>query len=171
MKNKLIPMTDFVLYQSKQYWDGHIMLNDFQNICESYAKFLKQPLKLEMFVPCDDDGNVLEEPEMYGWLQNVGSKNSGATEKECIDCEAYHAAKNKVLFEGLTYPNNLSLRKDSEGRSYWLIKFGNERYGMKSEKEYNNIIGTVIYCDGNIEQLLGACLTPTAIKMIYGTNI
>ena len=63
-------------------------------------KFLKQPLKLEMFVPCDENGNVLEEPEKYGWLQNVGSRNSYATEQECIDCETFHLAKQKVLFEG-----------------------------------------------------------------------
>ncbi|MCP4053731.1 MAG: hypothetical protein GY739_11830, partial [Mesoflavibacter sp.] len=31
----------------------------------NYANFLKQPLKLGMFIPCDEDGNVLERPELY----------------------------------------------------------------------------------------------------------
>ena len=36
----------------------------------SYAEFLKQPLKLEMFVPCDEDENVLGEPEIYSqWVR------------------------------------------------------------------------------------------------------
>lgn len=45
-----------------------------------YDKFIEQPLKLEMFVPCDEDGNVLNQ-------------------KLC-DFSKYQQAKEKVLFEG-----------------------------------------------------------------------
>ena len=55
---KLISMTDFVLEQDKLMRNK---LNDpitFTIKVTDYALFLKQPLKLEMFVPCDEDGNV-----------------------------------------------------------------------------------------------------------------
>ena len=50
-------MTDFVL--EKQMSDKTIM-NRFTQI-SNYANFLKQPLELWMFFPCDDYGNVFSE--------------------------------------------------------------------------------------------------------------
>lgn len=58
MKN-LISMIDFVIQQ----WDKDIYTDDFAQLMIIYANFLKQPLELWMFVPCNEDGNVLEEPE------------------------------------------------------------------------------------------------------------
>lgn len=63
---KLIGMTDFVLEQNK-------ILNKYINydkgglfeIIIYYANFLKQPLELWMFVPCDENGNVLEEKMIF----------------------------------------------------------------------------------------------------------
>lgn len=60
---KLISMTDFVLEQRK-------LLNKYINHdkgilferCASYANFLKQPLELWMFVPYDENGNILDIP-------------------------------------------------------------------------------------------------------------
>ena len=64
----LIPMLDFVLKINDliprdnldviEWWGKKL------DIIENYAKFLKQPLKLGMFIPCDEDGNVLEEPKI-----------------------------------------------------------------------------------------------------------
>ena len=34
---------------------------DFTSEICAYANFLNQPLKLEMFVPCDEKGNVIED--------------------------------------------------------------------------------------------------------------
>lgn len=55
---KLIGMTDFVLSvrgikkdNIRRFW-----------ACEKYAEFLKQPLTLGMFVPVDENGNILKEP-------------------------------------------------------------------------------------------------------------
>lgn len=61
--------TDFVFdidkYVSKDIWQFHdSWILQKLNTIERYAKFLKQPIELWMFVPCDEDGNVLEEP-MY----------------------------------------------------------------------------------------------------------
>lgn len=75
---KLISMTDFVLEQTELLYEKN-QSKLIHNIV-NYAIFLKQPLKLEMFVPCDEDGNVLNQ-------------------KLC-DFSKYEKAKEKVLFEG-----------------------------------------------------------------------
>jgi len=83
---KLISMTDFVLEQAKENGiDSHeTALNSY-----NYANFLKQPLELWMFVPCDEDGNVLAEPP-----KNVDINN--------VDWQIeYQQAKERCLFEGV----------------------------------------------------------------------
>ena len=66
MKN-LIPITDFVLEQSEIGFEVQSLSHQNKNRADrfskliKYAKFLKQPLKLEMFVPCDEDGHFIDE--------------------------------------------------------------------------------------------------------------
>jgi hypothetical protein len=76
-KFRLISMVDLVL-------QGY-NINQINN----YANFLKQPIKLEMFVPCDDDGNAIKLP------------NACICTDLCRLCKKYQQAKEKVLFEGL----------------------------------------------------------------------
>ena len=97
----LIPMTDFVLRINEiekeidQFFDSWRMKQ--LRIIENYAKFLKQPLKLEMFVPCDEDGNVLAEPKIP---HTFASENSDLyIEKWKSETEIFNKAKEKVLFE------------------------------------------------------------------------
>lgn len=85
---KLISMTDFVLQEKT----GGQQVNSITSqlyyelrIIKKYADFLKQPLKLEMFVPCDEKGNVLKEPSLV----------------PSYELEIYRKAKEKVLFEGI----------------------------------------------------------------------
>ena len=68
-----------------------------------YAKFLKQPLTLGMFVPVDDQGNVLKEPkdEEFNWAFLEQKK-------------IYDKAKEKVLFE------SVELKSDTE--ESWMFK-------------------------------------------------
>jgi len=66
---------------------------------EKYANFLKQLLKLWMFVPCDEEGNVLKEPNYYSCFLD----NSYLTRPQLINyenCVRYQKAKDRVLFEG-----------------------------------------------------------------------
>ena len=89
----LIPMTDFVnnvgnienypSHENALYW------------IYNYATFLKQPLKLEMFVPCDEDGNVLEEPKIEEEYVDEHTTQIFAQYQYDLD-----KAKEKVLFEG-----------------------------------------------------------------------
>ncbi len=89
-------MTDFVLEQYEKQTNPTI----FEETTHNYAKFLKQPLKLEMFIACDDKGNVLEIPVNYS--RNVDSEISNKELQEKFDLEFfdYKKAKEKVLFEG-----------------------------------------------------------------------
>lgn len=99
---KLISMTDFVLEQTK--------INQFRDDCEfaypvrKYANFLKQPLALWMFIPCDDNENVLEQ------CDDICSC-------ECDKIKAFRKAKERCLFEGFEC--------QKQGGEY-LVKFGNE---------------------------------------------
>lgn len=80
---RLLSMTDFVLeqLQIKQ------STSEFKEAVAKYVNFLKQPLELWMFVPCDEKGNVLERPEC-----SLG--------KECYSppCVKYQQAKERCLF-------------------------------------------------------------------------
>ena len=94
----LVPMTDFVIKMmfSKNYPNHKEALKQIF----SYAELLKQPLKLEMFVPCDEDGNLWEYPptkEEWEWAQ----KDSADAEQSFKQKEYYYEkAKEKILFEG-----------------------------------------------------------------------
>lgn len=86
-KINLIPMTDFVdeidnlvPRQTEQDFDAWIY-KQF-TIVKNYAKFLRQPLTLSMFVPCDENGNVLNDPGLIPGYE----------------LERYRKAKEKVLF-------------------------------------------------------------------------
>jgi hypothetical protein len=97
---KLISMTDFVLQENKGGQQVNSITSqlhhDLRRI-KKYANFLKQPLKLEMFVPIDEDGNFLEEPEQFKeWIKSDHYFN--ASESVTHECRMYKKAKEKVLF-------------------------------------------------------------------------
>lgn len=86
---KLIPMTDFVLEQG---------LNPMQDDTKCwikthrYAEFLKKPLTLGMFIPCDEDG----EPLKLNYPQNAPFDDLAQKEFE----KQYQKAMDRVMFEG-----------------------------------------------------------------------
>jgi len=94
----LIGMTDYVLYQAKR--TNMPFIERFAK-CDEYAKFFKKSLEPWMFAPCDENGNVLEQPGLmpsYERLQYLG-------------------AKERVLFEGIEY-----VKAEKEGHnSYFRI--------------------------------------------------
>jgi hypothetical protein len=85
---KLQSMTDFVLSlditEIKQ-----------RNSIINYANFLKQPLTLGMFIPCDLEGNMLGKQYTKNHLKSINYDG-------CIDDYAlkYKEAKERVLFKG-----------------------------------------------------------------------
>ena len=99
--------------------------NDLESI-KNYAKFLSQKPEKWMFVPCDDDGNVLEEPK--------GEKCCAGIQNDCgcgghlqYDDEYMHQYKQaieRVIFDGfeifgntLYIPNLISIKLDKEGKT------------------------------------------------------
>ena len=90
---KLISMVNFVLQQD---------ITDIKqrDSIVKYANFLKQPLNLGMFVPCDDEGNFFEEPTDYEQrLPNMMTEYND-------EIYRYKQAKEKVLFEGFHIEGN-----------------------------------------------------------------
>jgi hypothetical protein len=114
MENKLISMGDFVLEQDKLILklspsrSSVTQCNEFTALkldrITNYANFLKQPLTLSMFVPCDEDGNILEFPE----YEKYGEKEQ---DKYNIDMKVYLESKDRVLFEGF-YVNHPNIEND-----------------------------------------------------------
>jgi len=85
---KIISMTDFVI-NAKRY-----------DKIENYANFLKQPLAVWQFVPCDENGNILEEPVHYEtWLKLHEFEGSTIGFDEY---SKYQQAKERCLFEGFS---------------------------------------------------------------------
>ena len=77
---KLISMTDYVLEAYEKIENDR----EFSDKVFQYATFLKKPLQLGMFVPCDDDDNILHDPGLI----------------PSYELEQYCKAKEKVIFEG-----------------------------------------------------------------------
>lgn len=136
---KLISMTDFVFLMREN--------KDKDNIrrfwtCEKYAKFLKQPLELWMFVPCDEEGNIL--------LDTCKQCNDNC---KCLDRIKYQQAKERCLFEGFRLEGKYLRLKD------YLFAISTD---MKSNIEDFGDIEKLIYhyLSSDIE------LTQTAIKQL-----
>lgn len=143
-ERKLISTTDFVLEQNKIGVEIQSLTHQQSDrsrrfyLVSKYAKFLKQPLTLEKFVPCDDEGNVLEEPIISEYLLDspggipIKSKNTP-------EAYYYRKAKERVLFKGF-YSVDENTVSNGEiniifGRLTSLIVLGNNGYGRISKKQ------------------------------------
>lgn len=116
--NKLISMVDFTLSFLKDYeTDDSRVLNQILR----YAEFLKQPLTLGMFVPCDEEGNVLEKPN---YKQYDFSNDEEKLYKN--DLAYFESAKEKVFFEGFEIGKEREYPKVSNGRLGFII----DEYGF-----------------------------------------
>jgi hypothetical protein len=98
---KLISMQDFVLNinelipkESDQFFQS--WQNKKLMIIESYANFLKQPLKLEMFIAINEFGEVLEKPIKENFTDETGFVNNAFF----IETNDYLKAEEKVFFKG-----------------------------------------------------------------------
>lgn len=87
----LISMTEFVINE----WSIDLTTESRKRIY-NYAKFLKQPLTLGMFVPCDEKGNVMNTNSIYDPRSKTGKYYP----------EEIEEAENKVLFEGFALIGN-----------------------------------------------------------------
>jgi len=90
---KLIGMTDYVFEQYTTVASDNVYLA--MKNCYNHAKFLKQTANKGMFVPCDEDGNVLE-------IIPFNEHKKGSIFENDQYCR-FNKAKEWVLFEGFTF--------------------------------------------------------------------
>ena len=94
---KLISNTLFGKYcksKEKEFKTRLEYLEWYEKTRNNFDEFLEQPLKLENFIVCDEEGNVLEEPTNYEKrLLNMMTEYND-------EVYTYYQAKVKVLFEG-----------------------------------------------------------------------
>jgi len=103
MKN-LISNTAFGKKIESKLTLGEIDYKEYFILRCNYDSFLIKPLEKWMFIPCDEDGNVLEEPVIYErWLVLKG--NYPYSEYANIKCEKFQQAKERCLFEGFEVLN------------------------------------------------------------------
>lgn len=138
---KLISMTEFVLNQENPSNTDC----QFADKVMSYANFLKQPLQLWMFVPCDEDGNLwrhLPTEEERIWAEKDSADAENSYKRKVF---AYQQAKERVLFEGFEYDNKME---------YW------HDFNIYFDEEFceNKTIEDIVFYN--------LILTQTAIKQI-----
>lgn len=160
MKNrKLVSMVEFVLDGPKE--ETTLDLNRSKTIlyrrmrkCQNYANFLNTPLELGMFVPCDEDGNVLEESNKHSDRgQFVRDKEHERKIKQ------YQEAKENVLFEGFKYISQNTVRNDDLDIFLTTMQFMIEgSLGIGGGDICGNDIEALAKCD------LDIILTESAIK-------
>lgn len=132
---KLISMTDRVLYEMKNYnnscyAEDEIALNLLKENLENHANFLKQKLELWMFVPCkivDSVWVVLEEPT-HELVSKMPLTSEGWDGKYWRLKLEYQEAKDRVLFEGFNLKNKIL---NSICNGFLLIQFLNFSNGNK----------------------------------------
>lgn len=135
---KLIGMTDFV-FETKNWIKENNKVEKDQNFTISialdkisnYAHFLKRPLKLSMFVPCNEDGIPLPvydtEPNKEDYWDRDNEVFNAELYKFHLEVfRNYKRAKEKVLFEEWVlitewYGSHL-IAKNSYGRDQIYLK-------------------------------------------------
>ena len=150
----LIPMTNFVnnVGNMENYPSHENALSWIYN----YATFLKKPLKLEMFVPCDDEGNILEEPKIEE--EDVDEHTTQIFAQYQYD---FDKSKEKVLFEGFKiYDYKLN-----------VFFYLGRRKKLSYDKKRKDFI-TIGFLPETVEDLINISsqikLSQTALNAIFG---
>lgn len=161
MTDKLISMVDFVLELNEIPMHFPDEVSERLNQYVKYAKFLKTPLQLGHFVPCDEVGNVLEEPLHYKeWKSEL--KNGLEHEYDGLIMKRYEQSKSRCLFEGFKVQyTGTSLTTVANG------KFGFDFYHNKSRIQFEFSDTTLTDINSIAFYDLGLTLTPYAKELIY----
>ena len=161
----LIPMTEDSKFKNKEFiknfkknilmTQGETLdeLNNFVDVVTNYAHFLKKPLKLGYFIPCDENDVPLEEPKHYDLWKKHGSFTQYG-ESIVYKCNKFYESKQRVLFEGFEYDG-----------LYIEYKINNLNRFFKDELRKGTIEDLLVQIDDKIK------LTETAKKEIgYDKN-
>ena len=138
---KLIPMTDYVLESKRFKEDSDTAIFKVTN----YAQFLKQPLKLGMFIPCDEDGNILKLP--------IEIKEDAENWNYQARFNQYIKAKELVYFEDfkvIDRGNFYFIEREDSSLFYRLFKNNTKKNLESLIKVWDNVILTK-----SISEILG----------------
>ena len=97
-------MTDFVL-EKMRFWGINDNLLADGLLVKNYANFLKQPLQLGFFVPCDENGNVLSEPKAEDYFNikiptdQLKKEDAEGLNRHYADLMLFEDAEKRVLFK------------------------------------------------------------------------
>lgn len=112
----LIKMTDYLEVvkeiEEKEELSHFLLLR----MVYRYGKLLKTSNKLDTFVPCDEDGNVLDKPERIHFNTDFDYK---------AELSVFEEAKGKVLFEGFVLKEkgkNQFIVTHEVGGDYWVME-------------------------------------------------
>lgn len=124
-------MPKYVLSHSKpDYVEEDGFQNGYTEIYK-YAEFLDKKVSVDMFVSCDINGGILQEPSFH----EPKNENEIGSYQELID--EYENGKENILFNGFSFLNNYPdfwLKSDnSEIRIYWDLEDLKWRF---AEKDY-----------------------------------
>lgn len=92
-----------------------------------YANFISQKPELWMFISCDEEGNVLEEPKLEDWVCEIHGNYYYN-----IKLEEYNQAQSKVLFKGWQYELNEEWDQPAITNGTYSIIIGNTIGGYKT---------------------------------------
>jgi len=163
---KLISMTDFVIENENMVKQTESEMSKDLFKLAQYANFLKQQLELWMFVPCDENGDVLEEPGQNNIKYDIYYGQDCLFNDNLFDCDLqnYQQAKERCLFKGFylkTYDTDEFDNIES------VIKYEHCYVGIKYKNEDNIRLNDISKTE-TIEHLLpnDLQLTQTAIKQL-----
>ena len=141
-ERKLVSTTDFVLEQKEyikevdklSFFEIQIKINEFYDKVVHHTTQMKRPLEKGMFIVCDDEGNVLEEPKESNY--NLGDIHAGYFK---LDVDKYQQAKERILFKGF-YSTDENTVSNGEikiifGNLITLIIHGDNGYGGISKSD------------------------------------
>jgi hypothetical protein len=129
----LIPMLEFVLDSDLKYCREPLNVHNkslFLYDVINYAKLLNQPLKPQMFYPCDDNGVFLEEPT----YSEPTSENAIGDLDELV--YEYNLAKEKVLFKNTSWSFDDGVYWLILGETYTAFYNFNDKFGDKVLEDF-----------------------------------
>lgn len=103
---KLISLLEFVEQNkfpqtTEEASNESVLIHNFYNKVCAYATFLKQPLTLQMFVPVDKHGVILEDLKFCCSGSDCGCMGQPVNVGSQEEIDEYYEAKDKLLFKNV----------------------------------------------------------------------
>ena len=131
---RLISNTSFGKYcksKEKEFSRRINYLDWYERVRNNFDNFLEQQLKLEMFVPCDEEGNVIS--KFYSEKENTKNLTFSQLSNQ------YQIAETKVLFENIPI-----------AQAKWLV---NTFSTIESLSDISNTITPIYLTESAIKQI------------------